>query len=75
MEAWPIMYLKKNTDTNDSKANDATHEGAHIMTCGKNHVIDGNTKADDTWHHPTDSNNALYPYNPFPDPCDPNRTK
>ncbi|MBN1392143.1 MAG: hypothetical protein JW947_05000 [Sedimentisphaerales bacterium] len=69
-----IMFLKDVTDTNESKINDATHEILHVLCLGGGHKVDANTTADANGHT-TDPNNIMYPYNPFPDPCDPNQTK
>jgi len=67
LSAKPVIYLKKTTATNKSKGNDLAHETCHVLTLGKNHVIDkaNNKNADNTWHHPDDPNNLMYPYNPY----------
>lgn len=63
----PVTYinLKPTPEVkgNKAKGNDLAHEFAHVFTLGKNHKIDGTTNADDTWHHPTDKKNLMYPFN------------
>ncbi|MBI9017402.1 MAG: hypothetical protein JEZ07_09100 [Phycisphaerae bacterium] len=62
----PVIYIKKNNETNAAKGNDLAHEAFHVLTLGKGHAIDsGKGKyADNTWHS-DDPNNAMYPHNPY----------
>jgi len=70
----PSFILKKVSDTNESKANDAEHEVLHILCLSAGHTVDANTTADSNGHT-KDPNNIMYPYNPWYDPCDPNHLK
>jgi hypothetical protein len=67
--ARPVVFLVPTLQATPAlRGNDLAHEFCHTFSLGRFHTIEGGSpfepKADATWHHPSDPQNLMFPFNP-----------